>query len=121
AGTLEFAGALTAPDGSIGGQASVRRVGTGRVVTIDSDQLPVLPAGELYEVWFVGPGDAPGTPNRISAGTFHPDSDGRSAVRLTAAVDPARYPQMVITAEPGGGDPAPNGPEVLRAAVADGP
>ncbi len=56
----------------------------------------------------------PAKPNRISAGTFHPDDDGRSKVELTAAVDPSKYPELSVTAEPGDGNPAPNGPEVLR-------
>ena len=32
----------------------------------------------------------------------------------TAAVDPERYPGAAVTAEPGDGDPSPNGPDVLR-------
>ncbi len=82
-----------------------------------TDELPILPEGELYEVWFVGPGDAVGSPNRISAGTFHPDEEGRSNVDLTAAVDPAKYPRLVVTAEPGDGDPLPTGPEVVGADI----
>ncbi|MGH9270747.1 MAG: anti-sigma factor, partial [Ilumatobacteraceae bacterium] len=74
--------------------------------------------GDLYEVWFVGPGDAPDTPNRISAGTFHPDPDGRSQVTFAAAVDPALFPIVEITAEPGNGNPLPTGPVVLRVDVA---
>ena len=64
----------------------------------------------------MGPGDGPGQRNRISAGTFHPDEQGRTDVDLTAAVDPTKYPELSITAEPGDGDPAP-GREVVRAAV----
>jgi len=92
-------------------------VGIGRIVTFRSDDLPILPKGEYYEVWFVGPGDRPGRPNRISAGTFHPDEQGRSEVELTAAVDPTKYPELSVTAEPADGDPSPNGPEVLRAPI----
>ena len=91
----------------------VTRTGIGRVVELSSDDLPILPKGELYEVWFVGPDDRPGSPQRISAGTFHPDEDGRTRVTLAAAVDPALFPTIVVTAEPGDGDPAP-GREVLR-------
>ena len=49
-----------------------------------------------------------------SAGTFHPDEDGRSFVRFAAAVDPALYPVVTVTAEPSDGDPRATGPEVLR-------
>jgi Anti-sigma-K factor rskA len=92
----------------------VRKTGIGRVIRFESDELPILPKGEYYELWFVGRGDTPTTPNRISAGTFHPDEDGRSHVTFTAAVDPAKYPVLSVTAEPGDGDPEPTGPEVLR-------
>ena len=92
-------------------------VGIGRIVTFRSDDLPILPKGEYYEVWFVGPGDRPERPNRISAGTFHPDEQGRTAVELTAAVDPTKYPELSVTAEPADGDPSPNGTEVLRAPI----
>ena len=98
-----------------GGRASaeVREIGIGRTIEFRSDSLMILPKGEFYELWFVGPGDRPGRPNRISAGTFHPDADGRSNVSFTAAVDPAKYPRLSVTAEPGDGDPAPSRREVL--------
>jgi hypothetical protein len=113
-GELELEATLRAPDGGSSATASVRATGIGRVIEFRTDDLPVLPKGEYYELWFVGPGDRPRKPNRISAGTFHPDEDGRSHVRFAAAVDPANYPRLAVTAEPGDGDPAPNGPDLLR-------
>ena len=92
----------------------MRKTGIGRVIAFRSDSLPILPKGDYYELWFVGPGDSPARPNRISAGTFHPDEQGRSRVRFAAAVDPALYPVLSVTAEPGDGDPRATGPEVLR-------
>lgn len=115
AGTVEFEAALRAPGGDSTAVVVGIKTGIGRIVRLNSDDLAILPKGEYYEVWFVGPGDTPAKPNRISAGTFHPDDDGRSEVELTAAVEPAKYPELVVTAEPGDGNPAPNGPEVLRA------
>ncbi len=113
-GTREISAVLTAPGGG-GASAAVEvtKTGIGRVVELSSDDLPILPTGELYEVWFVGPDDRPGSPQRISAGTFHPDEDGRTRVTLAAAVDPALFPTISVTAEPADGDPAP-GTEVLR-------
>jgi len=113
----EFAATLVSPGGDATAAVTGTKVGIGRVVRLASDDLPILPTGELYEVWFVGPGDTPDAPQRISAGTFHPDADGRSRVELTAAVDPALYPIIAVTAEPGDGDPAPSGVEVLRADI----
>ena len=114
AGSVELRTALVAPDGDRAANAEVRKTGIGRVIRFESDALPILPKGEYYELWFVGPGDTPATPNRISAGTFHPDEDGRSHVTFAAAVDPAKYPVLSVTAEPGDGNPVPTGPEVLR-------
>ena len=112
---LEFAAVLTTPDGGARAEVEGVALGIGRLVRLESDDLPILPVGEYYEVWFVGPGDAPGAPDRISAGTFHPDADGFSGIELTAAVDPTKYPVMAVTAEPGDGDPRPTGADVLRA------
>lgn len=62
----------------------------------------------------MGPGDTLDNPNRISAGTFHPDEQGRSRARFHAAVDPKLYPVLSVTAEPGDGNPRRTGREVLR-------
>jgi Anti-sigma-K factor rskA len=111
---LELRAALESRTGSASASVEVRKTGIGRVVTFRSATLPILPKGDYYELWFVGPGDTRSRPNRISAGTFHPDEKGRSNVRFAAAVDPALYPTLSVTAEPGDGDPRPTGPEVLR-------
>ena len=116
-GVREFETMLEAPVGTASASVKGIRTGIGRIVQLRSSDLPILPKGEFYEVWFVGAGDSPAAPNRISAGTFHPDSEGRSDVDLTAAVDPALYPQLAVTAEPGDGNPAPDGPDVLRARI----
>ncbi len=114
-GSLELSPTLNAPgDSSIQGQARVVKTGIGRVIEFRTNELPILPKGEFYELWFVGPGDTLADPNRISAGTFHPDEAGRSQVTFAAAVDPAKYPVLSVTAEPGDGDPRRTGPEVLR-------
>jgi len=97
------------------GTARVTETGIGRIVALESDDLPELDNDrEFYEVWFVGPGDSPEAPNRVSAGTFHPDPEGRSSVRLTAAAVPRNYPVLSVTREPRDGDPRPGGREVLR-------
>ncbi len=113
-GVVEFDVTLVAADGQATATAAGVLTGIGRIVQLRTDELPILPKGEFYELWFVGPGDTGPSPNRISAGTFHPDEKGRSHVDLTAAVNPQLYPQISITAEPGDGNPAPTGPEVLR-------
>ncbi|CAN5536298.1 hypothetical protein BH20ACT19_BH20ACT19_03680 [soil metagenome] len=94
--------------------AVVRETGIGRGVSFDSSDLPILPKGDYYALWFVGPEDSPASPDRVSAGTFHPDPEGESQVRYAAAVDPAKYPVLAVTAEQGDGDPVPTLPDVLR-------
>lgn len=116
AGSVEVDTRLTSPAGAAT-TASVRvtETGIGRVVAVKSTTLPGLDnEREFYELWFVGRDDSPRTPDRVSAGTFHPDEQGRTAVRLAAAVVPANYPALSITREPRDGDPRRTGPEVLR-------
>lgn len=108
-GELEVTGDLASANGTALASVEVREIGIGRIVDLDSDELPILPGGEYYEVWFVGPGDSESSPNRISAGTFHPDADGSSDVELKAAVNPELFPLIEITSEPGDGDPASSG------------
>nr|HMO00498.1 anti-sigma factor [Miltoncostaeaceae bacterium] len=111
---LEVAGVLRGDaTAAVAGSVEVRRTALGREVHLRSDALPVLPSGRFYEVWFVAPDDRPGDPHRISAGTFHPDAHGHSDLTLHAAVDPARFPVVSVTAEDGGDDPGP-GREVAR-------
>ncbi len=111
----ELRATLQAPgQPNITARADIVKTGIGREIEFRTDALPILPTGEYYELWFVAPGDAPGRPKRISAGTFHPDARGRSHVRLTAAADPEKYPELSVTAEPGDGNPRPSGVEVLR-------
>lgn len=93
--------------------ARVNVIGPGRLVEIKSDTVPVIPKGTYYELWVVGPGDAPGRPNRISAGTWHPDSRGVTDVRFLIAADPQRFPDIEVTREPPDGDPRPSGRVVL--------
>ena len=112
---VEIQGTLS---GGSSGEIVVSELGSGREVELTSSELPILPKGELYEIWFVGPGDAPADPNRISGGTFHPDEAGNTDVTLHAAVDPALYPLIEITAEPGSGDPAKRKNQTVRASTA---
>jgi Anti-sigma-K factor rskA len=118
AGVVEYDGTLVGPAGEASAaRLTVVRTGIGRVIELDTDELPILPTGGYYEVWFIAPDENEGAASRISAGTFHPDQDRRSAVRFAAAVDPAKFPTVEITAEPGDGNPAATGPVVLRATI----
>lgn len=111
-GTLELDATLRGPGGAASIQ--VRMIPSGRTVDLDSSSLAILPEGAFYELWFVGPGDTRSRPNRISAGTFHPDDKGRSHVLLKAAADPKKFPTIEVTAEPGDGNPRATGPVEIR-------
>ena len=99
-GTPEFTATLT------GEGVEVRLDGDvapeGRIVTLRSDTLPSIPAGTFYELWFL-----PDEGARISAGTFHPDEEGRTLVVLHAAVDPSVVTEVEVTLVDG---TTPDGP-----------
>lgn len=95
--------------------ATVKTTGVGREVRLEIERLRDPRPDALYELWFVAPDER----RRVSAGTFHPDDTGRGAVRLVAAADPARYPQISVTLEPADGNPRRQGPTVLRAVPAE--
>ena len=90
--------------------ATVQTTGVGREVTIDIDRLRDPRPDGLYELWFVAPDG-----RRVSAGTFHPDDEGRGTVRLVGAADPQVYTDIRVSLEPADGNPRRQGPDVLRA------
>ena len=65
--------------------------------------LPPLPAGDVYQLWFVLP-DAP-----VSAVLLEPDPDGEVAVMLEVPDTVTLPAVMALTVEPAGGVPAPTG------------
>lgn len=65
--------------------------------------LPPLPAGDVYQLWFVRP-DAP-----VSAALLDPDDDGRATVIIDVPDAMLLPTTMAITVEPTGGVPAPTG------------
>ena len=103
--------ALTSTTGeSVDVTAAVRVTPVGREVELDIERLRDPRPDGLYELWFVSEDGR----RRVSAGTFHPDEQGRGTVRLLAAADPMAYPRLSVTLEPSDGDPRRTGPEVLR-------
>ena len=65
--------------------------------------LPALPAGDIYQLWFVLP-DAP-----VSAALVAPGPEGDATVRLDVPGAVTMPAVMAITIEPAGGVPAPTG------------
>jgi len=65
--------------------------------------LPPLPAGDIYQLWFVLP-DAP-----VGAALLAPDADGSATLTVEIPDAVALPATMAITVEPAGGVPAPTG------------
>lgn len=109
-GTAEFTAHLVGDGITV--DVDGARAPEGRILTLESPSLPALSTGEYYEVWFVDDDGA-----RISAGTFHPDTQGDTLVVLHAAVDPGLVGEMEITHESPDGDPGPSGDVVAQGRV----
>jgi anti-sigma-K factor RskA len=69
--------------------------------------LPALPAGKTYELWFI----AAGKP--VAAGTFDVDPRGTGTVRVER-VAASQIQAWAVTIEPRGGVPQPTGAMVLK-------
>jgi anti-sigma-K factor RskA len=69
--------------------------------------LPAPKPGKTYQVWLVT------DKAKISAGTFRPDSQGRTVMHANYALDRNALRAVAITEEPDGGMPAPTGPMVV--------
>ena len=67
--------------------------------------------GMVYQVWLVT------TYARISAGTFMPDSDGKTMMQAKQAVGRNALRSVAITEEPAGGMPSPTGPTIAAGSV----
>jgi anti-sigma-K factor RskA len=72
--------------------------------------LPPLPAGKTYELWFI----AAGKP--VAAGTFDVDPRGAGTVRVERVTDASQIQAWAVTIEPRGGVPQPTGAMVLKGA-----
>jgi anti-sigma-K factor RskA len=79
----------------------------GRGATLTVRGLPVLPAGQQYQLWLVSDGQ------RESGAVFSVNDNGwaETAVEMERAA--AEYDRFGITIEPAGGSPGPTGERVL--------
>jgi len=103
---------LTAPDMKqveLAGQAPAPRA-AGRAfwsrangLLFAANQLPPLPAGRTYQLWFLTPG-AP-----VSAGLLKPDPNGRVTAAFDAPGDAVAPTGLAVSIEPEGGVLAPTG------------
>jgi anti-sigma-K factor RskA len=82
-----------------------------RGLVITASNLPPLPAGRIYQLWFVT-AQAP-----ISAGLLAPDNRGGLTTTLTTPADIPNPVALAVTLEPEGGRPAPTGDKYLVGAA----
>jgi anti-sigma-K factor RskA len=86
-----------------------------RGVVFAASQLPALPAGKTYQLWFVPANAAP-----VSAGLITPDAQGSVTVQFaTPPSTPDRIAALAVTLEPAGGVPAPTGDKYLVGAASN--
>ena len=74
-----------------------------RELTLLVRGLPPLPAGEIYQLWFVG-SDTP-----VNAALMAPDAAGHAAIRLTVPDGVDLPSAMAVTIEPASGVTTPTG------------
>ena len=95
---IDLAGQPSAP------QATARALWSrNRGMVFTTTDLPLLPAGRVYQVWVVT-AEAP-----VSAGLLTPDASGRATVFFDTPADIAPPVAVAVTLEPAGGVPAPTG------------
>ena len=83
-----------------------------RGVVIAASNMPPLPPGQAYQVWFVLPDDP------VSAGFARVDEAGRLFESLDSAPDTAQLIAVAVTMEPEGGVQVPSGNVLLLGRVA---
>lgn len=94
------------------GQAIAQHSAAGWQIQLTVKHLPALGPGQFYECWYAGPGNRPGHPNLITAGTFTVGRSGAASVTMWSAADPHQFPTMQITVERPS-DPGQPGPVIL--------
>jgi len=102
----------------VSGQAVVTHTDSGWSIQLTVDHVADLGKGGFYECWWVGPGNRPGHPDLISAGTFVVGPSGSATAHMWTAADPDMYKAMQITAQTTAGTDQP-GQVVLTGTATD--
>ena len=104
---------LSAQPGFTGsGTAIARRTAGGFEISLTVQGLPIPPNGQFYECWYAGPGNRPGHPELITAGTFTVNSSAAQTFHMWSAADPADFKVMQVTLEQPG-DASQHGKVIL--------
>ncbi len=81
------------------GQATAVHADGGWSIRLTVNHLPPLGPGQFYQCWYAGPGNRPGHPELITAGTFIPGRSGTGSFTMWSAANPQVFRTMQITAE----------------------
>jgi len=88
-----------ASESAASGQATAVHSHGGWSISLTVNHLPPLGPGQFYECWYAGPGNRPGHPELITAGTFLVGSGGTGSFTMWSAADPHVFKTMQITVE----------------------
>jgi anti-sigma factor RsiW len=86
--------------------------------TLAGVHLPEPGSGQFYQCWWVGPGNGPGHPRLVSAGTFTVRPSRTATVQLWTAADPDDFSTIEITLD-SAAQPGQPGHVVLSGTVND--
>jgi Anti-sigma-K factor rskA len=88
--------------GPASGEAVAHQTANGWSIQLTVHDLQPLGPGRFYECWYAGPGNQPGHPDLITAGTFTVGPSGTATVQMWSAANPSTFPTMQITTEQAG-------------------
>ena len=95
-----------------------RQASNGWSVQLTAVHLPAPGPGQFYQCWWIGPGNGPGHPRLVSAGTFTVGTSGTATVQMWTAADPDDFPAIEITLD-SAAHPGQPGQVVLSGTVND--
>ncbi len=103
---------------SASASGTARQADSGWSVQLTAVHLPATGPGQFYQCWWVGPGNRPGHPLLVSAGTFTVGPSGTATVQMWTAADPDSFPTIEITLD-SAAQPGQPGRVVLSGTVHD--
>jgi anti-sigma-K factor RskA len=103
---------------SASASGTTRQADGGWSVQLTALHLPEPGPGQFYQCWWVGPGNRPGNPSLVSAGTFTVGPSGTASIQMWTAADPDDFPEVEITLD-SAAQPGQPGRVVLSGTVDD--
>ena len=82
---------------SASASGTIRHADSGWSVQLTAVHLPEPGSGQFYQCWWVGPGNGPGHPRLVGAGTFTVGPSGSATVQLWTAANPDAFSTIEIT------------------------